>query len=218
MIRINLLPYRSKKRVENIQRQVTIFLICFFIILASMLYYNLTLTKKIGQLNTQVANINAEIVKVEKQAQKVDALRKELQILNQKIDIIKDLETQRKGAVRLLDNMTQMVAEETTSSSSGALEGKAGDKIKRLWFTSFQAAGDDIKIKGIALDNKTVADFMTRLEVSKLFINVNLQRLQQQKIKNLNLKNFEISCSRASLKTAEKDKKNDEIKNKKLHG
>jgi len=212
MIRINLLPYRAKKRVENIQRQVTIFLICFFIILASMLYYNFTLTNKIDQLNTKAANINAEIVKVEKQAQQVDALRKELQILNQKIDIIKNLETQRKGAVRLLDNMTQMVAEETTSSNSGALEGKAGEKIKRLWFTSFQATGDDIKIKGIALDNKTVADFMTRLEVSKLFINVNLQRLQQQKIKNLNLKNFEISCTRAPLKPDEKDKKPDEIK------
>ncbi|MBU0698711.1 MAG: PilN domain-containing protein, partial [Proteobacteria bacterium] len=81
------------------------------------------------------------------------------------------------------------------------------EKIKRLWFTSFQANGDDIKIRGIALDNKTVADFMTRLDGSKLFFNVNLQRLQQQKMKNMNLKNFEISCTRVPLKNDEKDKK-----------
>ncbi|MBL7179506.1 MAG: PilN domain-containing protein [Desulfobacterales bacterium] len=167
----------------------------------------MTLSSKIDQLNAKVEDINAEIAKVERQAKKVDELKKELQKLNQKIAIIKNLEAQRKGAVRLLDDMTQMVAEDRTSSDSGALEGKESEKIKRLWFTSFQANGDDVKIRGIALDNKTVADFMTRLEVSKLFINVNLQRLQQQKIKNLNLKNFEISCTRAPSKNDEKDKK-----------
>ena len=39
---------------------------------------------------------------------------------------------------------------------------------------------------------------MTRLEASTLFMNVNLRTIKQQKINELNLKNFEIICTRIS--------------------
>jgi type IV pilus assembly protein PilN len=155
-------------------------------------------------LNAQVDQINKDIKRVQLAAKKVDKIRKELEKLNRKIDVIKDLETKRKGAVRLMDSMTKMVVEKTKASGADALEGEE-EKLKRLWFTNFQANEDDIRIKGIALDNRTVADFMTRLETSNLFTNVNLLRLKKQKIKKLNLKSFEISCTKVSTEKDSED-------------
>lgn len=207
MIQINLLPYRTKRKVENIRRQVTVFALFLTMVLVAMFYYNTTLKKKTEELDTKITQINTEIVRVEKDAKEVARIKGELKKLKQKIAVIKDLETKRKGAVRLLDDMTQMVAYETASSTSDDLEGKANKPVKRLWFTSFQSIGDQVGIKGIALDNKTIADFMTRLESSKRFTNVNLKRTQQQKVKKLNLKSFEISFTKAAEKKDKKDKK-----------
>jgi type IV pilus assembly protein PilN len=86
------------------------------------------------------------------------------------------LESNRFEPTRLLDMMTQVIVP------------------KRMWFTSLQSADKLVKINGIALDNKTVADFMTRLEKSGLFSDVDLNTLKQQKVNNSNLKSFQISC------------------------
>lgn len=207
MIQVNLLPYRTKRKVENIRRQVTVFALFLTLTLVAMFYYNTTLKNKLEELDAKIAQINTEIARVEKAAKEVDRIEGELKKLKQKIAVIKDLETKRNGAVRLLDDMTQMVIYETASSTSDDLEGKDNKPVKRLWFTSFQATGNQVSIKGVALDNKTIADFMTRLESSKRFANVNLQRSKQQMIKQLNLKSFEISCTKVENTTDKKDKK-----------
>jgi len=54
----------------------------------------------------------------------------------------------------------------------------------------------EIVIKGVALDSKTVADFMTRLENSPLFADINLKTLKQVTIKELNLMEFEVNLNR----------------------
>jgi len=203
MIRINLIPFRKARKIENIQRQVTVFMIIFAIIMGGMLYYNMTLTNEIEALDTKIKGIKTQIAKVEKRAKEVDKLRKALAKLNHKIKIINDLEAKRQEAVRLLDNMTTMVTE-NAGLDPGTIEDQDQKPYKRLWFTSFQARGNNINIKGVALDNRTVADFMTRLETSKLFTNINLNTLKKNAIKNLNLKSFHISCSKASK---QKDKK-----------
>ncbi len=198
MIRINLIPFRAARKKENIRRQVTIASLTILFIVLVMVYSQLKLNSMINNLNTKIQNTKAELAKVEEQAKQVDHIKNELNKLKQKIAVIGNLEANRKSAVTLLDDMTTMVAEKT-SSPADTPEGETGEPAKRLWFTRFEANGNTINIKGVALDNKTVADFMTRLEVSKLFTNVNLQMLKQQKLNRLNLKSFSITCTRAPL-------------------
>ena len=195
MIRINLLPFRAARKIENIRRQVSIFALAFIIIAGGMFYYNMTLKKEINQLNSKVEAVKKEVAKVEKQAKKVDEIKRELDKLNQKIEIITNLEKKRQEPVRLLASMTTMVAEKTNLSTD-TIENKDQKPNKRLWFTSFLANDDKINIQGIALDNKTVADFMTRLESSKLYSEVTLRTLKEKKMKNLRLKEFVIAFSK----------------------
>jgi len=207
MIRINLLPFRAARKKENIRRQVSIVLLSIFLVILVMLYFNISLKNKIDALDAKVESTKKQIALVEKQAKEVDRIKKEFDKLKKKIRVIKNLETNRKASVRLLDNMTIMVVEKTSISELDESEGKDIKPEKRLWFTNFSAKGNNINIKGIALDNKTVADFMTRLEISGIYKNVNLKTLKQQKVNKLKLKSFEITCTRVPLKKDEGKKK-----------
>ena len=203
MIRINLLPYRAARKKENIRRQIGIFFLSLLVVVAILLFYDMRLQKQIDVLNANIAENKTILAKFESRAKEVDRIKKAFRNLENKTKVIRNLETKRNDAVFLLDNMTKLVAETPLSSGSESLSDKDTTPVKRLWFTNFDAKGDHISIKGIAMDNKTVADFMTRLESSKLYKNVNLITLQQQKITKLNLKRFDINCDKISLNKSE---------------
>lgn len=207
MIRINLLPYRESRKKESILRQINIFLAVFFIVFVILLYYSIWLGKKIDDLNAKIKNTKILLTQAETQAKKVDQIKNELEKLGHKTDVIKSIEMNRRAPVILLENMTKMVAEKTSTSTLDTSEDREHKPVKRLWFTNFEASGGKVNIKGIALDNKTIADFMSRLEESQLYNNVNLRTITQQKVDKLNLKQFQIDCVKSSLKKPEK--KND---------
>jgi len=206
MIRINLLPYREARKRENIRRKVGIFFLAVILVFGILLFYRMRLNQKIDGLNTQIKHKKTTLVQVEKQAKQVDRIKDALAKLQKKTTVIKGLEGHRKASIDLFENMTEMVAEKTSSPPSETSTDSENKPVKRLWFTRFEAKKDNININGIALDNKTVADFMSRLETSKRYVNVNLKTLKQQKVNNLNLKSFEINCTKVSADSSKEIK------------
>jgi len=182
MIRINLLPFRADAIRENIRRQFSIFLILLIAVTGGLFYYNLLLNSQIDDLNAKINSTRAALAAKKQQAAEVDRITKELEILKQKTEVIVNLALDRKDAVVLLDTMTRMVID------------------KRMWYTSLEAKQGKVDIRGVALDNKTVADFMTRLEKSPHFSDVRLQSTKRQDIGDIdNLKSFAITMSRIPL-------------------
>jgi type IV pilus assembly protein PilN len=183
MIRINLLPFRVARKKENIRRQVSIFLLSFLLLAVAMIYYNMILNSKMLDLNARTEKITKELFQYNKINNEIKVIKKKLELLAKKTNVIKNLDLSREDAVRLLDAMTQMVIE------------------KRMWLSMLETKEKTVNIKGIALDNKTVADFMMRLEDSKLFNKVELKTTKQQKFKkSINLKSFEITCEMVPFK------------------
>ena len=84
-----------------------------------------------------------------------------------------------------------------------------------MWFTRMESKGNKVNINGIAMDNKTVADFMVRLEGSGLFKEVDLKTLKRKRVQKSNLKSFKISCIKAPLKKQSTNKQSAKIKAKK---
>jgi type IV pilus assembly protein PilN len=78
---------------------------------------------------------------------------------------------------------------------------------KRMWLTELQVEDRSVKIKGIALDEKTVADFMVRLQKSGLFSNVELKTVKRQEVQNTNLKGFQIVCTKVMPQQPQPDNK-----------
>ena len=176
MIRINLLPFRAARKKENIRRQVSIFLLSLAFLLIILFYYNWSLGHTVDGLKTQIIQTKSELKEYDKINKEIAEIKKKLSNLKKKMVVMATLESNRFEPTRLLDTMTQAIVP------------------KRMWFTSLQSAKKLVKINGIALDNKTVADFMTRLEKTGLFSDVNLNTLKQRKVDKSNLKSFQISC------------------------
>lgn len=176
MIRLNLLPFRAARKKENVRRQVSIIVLTLIFCVIVMLYLFITLSSKIDDLNTEITKTKTEVQKYNQINKKIAGIKKKLNILQQKKQVIDTLELNRKEPVRLLDAMTKLIV------------------ARRMYFNSFSSKGNTVKVSGIALDNQTVADFMSRLEKSKLFRSVSLGPIRQKTIKKANLKTFQITC------------------------
>lgn len=179
MIRINLLPFRAARKKENVRRQISIFLLSLLCIFVALFVVQILLGNKIDRLNTQIEETKIEIEKLAKIIKEIEKIKKNIANLNTKIDVIKKLEVNRTKPVKLHDAMTQLIV------------------ANRMWFTNFTSSGANVIVQGIALDNETVANFMTRLENSHLFAVVNLNTIQRKRIQNIDMNSFSITCSKA---------------------
>jgi type IV pilus assembly protein PilN len=195
MIRINLLPFRAARKKENIRRQVSIFFLSFFFVTIVLVYYHISLGSKISTLKAKIETTKKETAKYKKINKEIATFKNELRILKKKTSVIESLEKNRFEPVRLLDTMSLKVI------------------AKRMWFKNFKSSDTTVEIDGLALDNKTVADFMTRLQGSGLFSAVRLKTIKKTKVKESDLQSFKISCTRKVM-TTEKKKESKKTKKK----
>lgn len=182
MIRINLLPFRTARKKENVRRQLSILFSSLFLVIILMFYINIRLNGQIKEVNNKIQSTKTEIAKYEKINKEIAEIKGKLEVLKTKLKVISELEADRYEPVRLMDAMTNLIVP------------------KRMWFVSFDTTGKTVNISGVAVDSQTVADFMTRLEGSKLFETVNLKTIKKQMVKQASLKNFEISCNKRYAK------------------
>ncbi len=189
MIRINLLPFRAARKKENVRRQISMFTLSIFLLTVGLFWYNSVLANQVTELEENVNNTRTDLIKYDKINKEIKALQAKLALMQQKIKVIEELAASREDAVRLLDMMTKVM-----------VPGK-------MWLSSFAAQGGGVKLKGTAIDNKTVADFMTNLQNVEQFNNVNLEQTSQKVYKpNVFFKNFSINFSRSQMKPLEQDK------------
>jgi type IV pilus assembly protein PilN len=178
MIRINLLPFRADRKKENVRRQVSLFLLSLVLVLIIAFYYNFDLNAKVGKLNKKIKETNTELTKYNEINKEIARIRKNLENLRKKLAVIEQLESDRHAPVILLDTMTQVLV------------------AKRMWLDELVVQDNTVKISGIALDEKTVADFMVRLQKSGLFREVKLNSVKRQEVQKTNLKGFQIICTK----------------------
>jgi type IV pilus assembly protein PilN len=185
MIRINLLPFRSNRKKENIRRQLSIFVLSLILAVVAIFGVNFFLGSQIGDLGRRITTTQAELEKYEKINKEIEEIKKKLDNLNKKLAVIRDLEANRYEPVRLLDTLSQVMID------------------KRMWYTALDMKAELVNISGIAMDDKTVADFMLRLEGSGLFSAVNLKTLKQVEVQKTTVKSFEIACHKKKVQKAE---------------
>ncbi len=211
MIRINLLPYQKVEVIHKGRNLIIVFLVYVAVIIGAIVWYNSHLNGTIGDLNAKIDYTRKELIRFQKIVAKVKKIQEQLDQLNQKLAVIEELNAGRGKTFRLLDHMTGMIIKD------------------RMWLTNFEAKQrvrvikkgkgkkaekeekieTHLTIQGIALDDKTVADFMTQLETAKtelgeepfhLYSDVKLVTLQRMTLKPnkameaINLKRFQVTC------------------------
>lgn len=189
MIRINLLPFRAARKKENIRRQVFIFVSLFILIALALIYYNMMLGNKVAALQEKVDEARTELNRTMKAAKEVDQIKKQIETLKTKMAIIAKLEKDRTAPVEFVEEMSRLVVAD------------------KMWLTQLKEDSQSVRMGGLALDNKTVAVFLRRLEESPLFAEIDLRQIQQTEREEVSLKTFDIECRKAGVEPPQPKKK-----------
>jgi len=178
MIRINLLPFRAARKRENIRQQISVYI---GTVILALLVIGFLSIQKIGQASDKKAeeeSLKSEIVSYQKEIEELKAVEKKTKEVKIKLDVIKELEKGKTGPVLLLADVADSVP-----------KGK-------LWLRSYSEKKGSLSLTGTAMDNETVALFMSNLEKTQQITTVDLESAEQRDIPQYNIKvsDFVLKC------------------------
>jgi len=184
MIRINLLPFRAARKKENIRRQISVFALSVVCLALLMGFVFLNFSRTVAALEADMSSKKKELATYAETTKKIQELKKKIAEVRAKLNVIKELESKKTGPVLLLDELSMAVPKE------------------KLWLTDLSEKKGILTLKGTAMDNDTVALFMTNLENAKHVVSVDLQTA---KLKNLpkyklNVVDFVLTCKTYAYK------------------
>lgn len=175
MIHINLLPVREERRKAG-ARQLGLVLVAGLI--GSVLLSAATHVKVVHDISSTRAMSVAtqkEIDRFEPQLKQVEEFKKAKAEIEQKLDVIQSLNDARSGPVRMLDELATHTPD-------------------RIWITKVSVRGGRMMMEGMSLDNELVALFLTALEESPYFKDVELVETQAKEKDGFRLNAFEVSA------------------------
>ena len=176
MIKINLLPYREKKKKANFARQVSIVAGSFIVFILLLVFVQFKFTSYVDSLENQVKEAEEKLVSLNKKLGDLDKFKREKKDLEQKLGVIKTLEENRLAPVRTLDDLAQLVPPQS------------------IWLVRITQKNDRLTIEGIGLDNIVVAGFMKTIENFAPIKSVDLVSSKKAEIAGITLQKFIFSC------------------------
>ncbi len=184
MIKINLLPFRATRKRADIRKQVSIFFLSIIFLFTLMAYFTLSLSSQLAASRSQEDQLRKELSKYFKITGKINELRKKTEEARSKLLVIQGLEEKKTGPVQLLDQIAMAVPRD------------------KLWLRSLDENNGLLTLEGSAMDNNTVALFMTNLEKTDLIKSVDLKstRLNHLKEYKADVADFVLTCKTSSFK------------------
>ena len=188
MIKINLLPFRAARKRENVRRQVSVYFLCILFLFCTMGYLHVSLGGQLSQLKAREDVLQKELKPYAAVTREIARLKRDREDLDKKLKVIENLEKQRVGPVLILVDIAQAVP------------------FDRLWLDSVVETSERLSLQGTAMDNHTVARFMTRLENAPHIKAVDLDRTTLKYFPEYKRRasNFVITC-KTDFKEAEPD-------------
>jgi len=185
MIRINLLKPESKDlkegpavagpetKAKKAFPLASIFAVALIAILAGAFFLQ---KRTINQEKDRLQTAQAEKKKLEYVVAKLAELESQKAVYERKIGLISQLQAQRDSAVNILDELSKKLPD-------------------WVWLTEVNCQGQMIQIKGNALSNNLVADYIYNLESSPHFAGVNLISSTQKSGRGTQYLEFSLTLS-----------------------
>src|SRR3989442_12027247 len=182
MIRINLLgrarPKAARQAVPLEATLQVVFLVAALLVAFGVLYYNWHSTnQQITEVRLHIQKQTGEKARLEQLKAQVDEFARQKAVLQQRINIIEELQRNRTGGQELLDALANTVVRTDT-----------------LWLTSFTRTGNGLTIIGTAGSINAVANFITQLEHSGYFNQIEIKESTQD-TKNAAVQTFTFTLT-----------------------
>ena len=176
MIKINLLPYREKKKKENLVQQIWIVAGSFIVFILLLVWLQVWINSSISDLKSKIKKSEDSLVELDKKIGNLDKFKNDKKELEQKLGVIATLEENRLAPVKTLDNLAILVPS------------------KDIWLVKITQKDEKVTIEGIGRDNVVVADFMKDIEKFDPIKSVDLISSKNTDISGITLQHFNFSC------------------------
>jgi type IV pilus assembly protein PilN len=175
MIKINLLPVREERR-KTVARQFLLMLAAAAVgsgVLSAAHYW--WYRGQVQEAKEAAVRVQKDIDRFGPQLAQVEKFRAAKADIEKKLKVIDDLSTARSGPVHLFDEIATSLPD-------------------RMWLTKMQVEGQALTIQGVSLDNELVAAFLTSLNNSPYFKDVELVETHAKELEGYKLNQFELSA------------------------
>jgi len=175
MIRINLIPFKAAQKKERMLGQMIVLLLGVGLVFAVAAGVYLTINAKISSVKDEISQKEERLNQLKKAIGEVGRFKKLQEEVRGKIGVLEQLRENKSGPVHLLDELSKSLPD-------------------KLWVTSFKEANGAVTIKGIGLNEETVARFMENLESSPYYQKVELLVIEKKSQKDAKLQQFDLTC------------------------
>ncbi|MBI5683001.1 MAG: PilN domain-containing protein [Deltaproteobacteria bacterium] len=177
MIRINLLPVRAEKKKKLAKRQIHLAglsLIFLFLLIAAVHYYK---TSEIKGLKMSIENKERDLSLLKTKTGELTKVRDENKMISQRLDVVKQLESNRTGPVRLLEEISRAISE-------------------KAWINKLSDSENTLLLTGSASSDEDISEFMKNLEKMNGINRVELEVAEMSEKGGVKVKSFSIKMDK----------------------
>jgi type IV pilus assembly protein PilN len=175
MIKINLLLTRKEKKKIGVRKEFIVLILSMVLLFACFVSIQWKTGKEKEEILSEISRTKKEISYYKTLITEINKAKDSQKIFQDKLNVINSLKKGKSSPARILDEISV-------------------GKPEKIQLESLKKEGSKLGIEGIALDDETVANFMTNLRKSKVFKNVELVVSEQTEQSKIKLKKFVLSC------------------------
>jgi type IV pilus assembly protein PilN len=175
MIKINLLLTRKEKKKVGMRNEVIVLILSGVVLVTIFAVLQWRLDRQRDDLLARIASTKTEIAHYKSVITDLNKAKELQKTCQTKLNVINGLRKEKGSPARVLDEISM-------------------GKPEKVHIESLKKDGTKLGIEGLALDDETVANFMTNLRKSKFFKSVDLVVTEQVEMSKLKLKKFILSC------------------------
>jgi len=182
LITINLLPVREERRKAGLRQLVIVTVAALVGSICAVSAFHYRMLAEIETAKRAIVATQQEIDRFGPELAQVEEYRRVKADIEKKLEVISQLSDARSGPVHIFDELAMAMPE-------------------RVWVTSIGVRGTQIEMSGMSLDNELVALFLTALDESPYFKNVELIRTEAQQMGGFKLNAFGLNATLTSPAT-----------------
>ncbi len=181
MIKINLLPKESRKRV-GLGEQIAIIVLVLIVTFAGIGVYWSYLNNVIEEKREHIAQINARLQELQRIIDEIEQFEQRRAALMAKLAVIETLKKEQKMPVYFLNHLYLSLEED-------------------IWLRAFSQSGSlaiqdsQVNISATALSNPVAADYLRNLEQSPYFVNVNPVSITERRIGDRSVRDLQVTAN-----------------------
>jgi type IV pilus assembly protein PilN len=208
MIRVNLYPAKPVKRKERAGLvDALVFLLVVLVCVAVIWIVNGWMNEKIEVQNRANDIKKMKIESIRQEIKDQDEIKRQLTEIAAREKIIQELMAARTGPVQMLVELMSLLSagkgpsirpeeyKEMLKRDPASGYNPEWD-TRRLWITSFEEKERSVVIKGEAMSNEDVGEFLRRLKISSYFYDEELVKTKSEKVSSSSvmITQFELKC------------------------